>query len=373
VPKALVIDLMREKKDRAIATKFWMNNRPPDRITNMEGAMHTFVTPVVETLIIGDYQWRNGHSLAKFGESNGKIRGRKVLLSCLVQQDYEDENVMVRVASLSSQPIHGRSKFPDMLHWYQKQDDSIRRVYNTEIHRYLVHHLTFDHQLPSANDVEGRAMNVSQAVTFLEDILKQIPATVILQHVRGKYFVHQGRVFSLEIMLNTSIRQVKNEFVLLDKLCNTNGWVYTFNPPAIFVRFFGSHGTQLLSRLHGLAIKYVKQAVRIKRLKTIGWDDFGDSTIISLLQIALTGFTVRANSSLFSGGKNDGLYRAPLGEEKATLVIHNNSDAFGQNIETEAPGGSLDGVIGAYSSAAASLLRHRKDLCNNLLEIYESG
>ena len=44
------------------------------------------------------------------------------------------------------------------------------------------------------------------------------------------------------------------------------------------------------------------------------------------------------------------------------LVIHNNSDGFGQNIETEGMVGSLDGAIGSSSSAAASLERNRKDL-----------
>lgn len=44
-----------------------------------------------------------------------------------------------------------------------------------------------------------------------------------------------------------------------------------------------------------------------------------------------------------------------------TLVLHNNSDGFGQNIETEGVS-SLDGALGVYSSAAAGLHRKRKDL-----------
>src|ERR1700753_2188430 len=57
VPVELIHDLMREKKDSAIGGKYVTNNKPPDRITNMEGAMHTFVTPIVEATIHGDYQW----------------------------------------------------------------------------------------------------------------------------------------------------------------------------------------------------------------------------------------------------------------------------------------------------------------------------
>jgi hypothetical protein len=72
---------------------------------------------------------------------------------------------------------------------------------------------------------------------------------------------------------------------------------------------------------------------------------------------------------LFSGKTGAGLYNPPMDARGAMLVIHNNSDAFGQNIETEPSGGSLDGVVGEYSSASASLMRDRKDLCDNLIEV----
>lgn len=45
------------------------------------------------------------------------------------------------------------------------------------------------------------------------------------------------------------------------------------------------------------------------------------------------------------------------------LVLHNNSDAFGQNIETEGET-SMDGVIGYNSDAAVQLERGRSDLVN---------
>ena len=69
-----------------------------------------------------------------------------------------------------------------------------------------------------------------------------------------------------------------------------------------------------------------------------------------------------SRDQLFSGGKKSraGLYTPPPEAEGAMLVVHNNSDALGQNIESEYAGGSLDGVIGAYSSAAGSLMRDRE-------------
>lgn len=42
-------------------------------------------------------------------------------------------------------------------------------------------------------------------------------------------------------------------------------------------------------------------------------------------------------------------------------------DGFGQNIESEWESGSMDGAIGANSSASASLFREREDLVDNLM------
>jgi hypothetical protein len=55
-----------------------------------------------------------------------------------------------------------------------------------------------------------------------------------------------------------------------------------------------------------------------------------------------------------------------LGPENCALVLHNNADAFGQNIESERAT-SLDGVIGYYSDAACVLHRKRQDLVENII------
>jgi hypothetical protein len=77
VPPQLVRLLMRSKKDSAIAVKFeprrkvWKKGKSfvlQDEITNMEGAVHTFVTPVLSTCeMIGDYIFTHGHGISIFG------------------------------------------------------------------------------------------------------------------------------------------------------------------------------------------------------------------------------------------------------------------------------------------------------------------
>lgn len=380
VPPAMVQDLMREKKDSAIGVKFEKKNTPPDRITNMEGALHTFVTPIIDATIHGDYIWKGGHSIHRFGSHGNYQLGRRVLISALVHQDYEDSLVMMRVASCEVDEIIGRPEFPEMLHWTVKQDDVKRKQYNTKIHRYLIYHLTQDRILPSVSAVVKYAMTMVEALDFLELAIrsKKTPAT-LPAHMQGRFIKHhKGYIMSLEVMFNAAVHQTKNEIYLLETICPSQGYVYTFNPPKIFVRYIGKEGPDLLSLIHIAALKYVQTTKRMKGCRCIAWDDFSTPGILSLIRHALPDqphIQVHSKSDLFQipegmrDGIGEGLYGPPREAEDALLVIHNNSDGFGQNIETEPAGGSLDGVIGFYSSASGSLMRHRHDLCDRMYRI----
>ena len=55
-----------------------------------------------------------------------------------------------------------------------------------------------------------------------------------------------------------------------------------------------------------------------------------------------------------------------IGPQGLALVIHNNSDAFGQNIEFEGVS-SMDGMVGSYSNAACLLKRNRPDLLSRVV------
>ena len=110
-------------------------------------------------------------------------------------------------------------------------------------------------------------------------------------------------------------------------------------------------------------------------MRIFAWDDFNSPGILGSIKSALANNShvrVMSKSKLFARktkpGDGIGLYTPPEGCEDTILVLHNNSDGFGQNIETEGSYGSMDGALGANSSVAASLLRQREDLLDFIVE-----
>jgi len=372
VPPSMVKHLMRHKKDSAIAVKFQKNKAHPDKITNMEGAMHTFVNPFADITVHGDYEWQGHHSIREFGTHEGRQLGRQVLLSALIQQDFENEEVMLKVARLEDFEFLGLPTMPEMLSVSEKQDDQKRRKYDWDLRRYIVYHLVASHRLPTRAAVRDTAMTVHQTLDFLADAITNQPAATLAAHMQGRAIRHKTYYVSLEVLFMTALHQVRNEVYELEDLCARQGYVYTFNPPAIFARFFDGAGTELLSRVHVAALKLFARVAKLDACRCFVWNDFSSKTIFKLVQDALKErphIKVRRWTDVFVPTAKLGLYVPPAGCENSILVIHNNSDAFGQNIQTEPSGGSLDGVIGAYSSASASLLRTRGDLCDRLLKI----
>lgn len=366
---------MRYKKDRALGQKFRAHGGdPPDRITNLEGALHTFVIPTVLATMHGDYRYKGGHGATPFGSQDGYQLGRKVIVSALIQQDFEYDNVMLRVAGLGSHERIGKNELPKPILTKEKQEETFRRAYDDRIRDYLVYHLTADQRLPAVSDhIKETAFSIPGLLEFLAKEIKHVDALHLPNHIKDTFFHHRGHFISLEVMFTTAVHQILNEMLLLERLNKEHGYVYTFNPPRIFVQFFGSQGTELLSRIHVAAIKYVAGIlVKFEHCKIFAWADFNSPQILGLLRHALASqawIRVMRNDDLFSGKTGQGLYSPPTEALTAMLVVHNNSDAFGQNIETESDGGSLDGVYGAWSSTSGSLMRDRKDLCDNLFEV----
>src|SRR5215469_6824901 len=175
VPPNMVRHLMRNKKNSALGVKFLRREHNPDQISNMEGALHTFVTPVIDITIHGDYQRKAGHSIHQFGSVNGYRLGRCVLLSALIQQDFEDEQVMLKVARLEDYEFTGTPSCPQVLDVATKQLNEKRREYDHQLRRFLVYHLTASHRLPTRAAVRDVAMNLSQTLQFLSDAINHTP------------------------------------------------------------------------------------------------------------------------------------------------------------------------------------------------------
>lgn len=108
VPFTLAKHLMRRKRDVALATKYL----PGSAITNMEAALHTFVTPLVGIEMAGDYAFRNRHSVLPFGSAEGKQLVRRCVLSATIHLDFEDYDVGHALYSIGKRAVCGVERLP---------------------------------------------------------------------------------------------------------------------------------------------------------------------------------------------------------------------------------------------------------------------
>jgi hypothetical protein len=370
IPKSMTVHLMQRKKSSAIGVKF--ETHCLDKITDMEGALHTFVTPIVPYCeMVGDYRFEGMHGVSKFGSEDGKVLVRAVVMSASVHMDFETKKVMFAVCKLEDEEVVGREAGEwEILGMDGKQDEERRKEYDGMVRRHMVFHLTNDHMIPAKSNVKD-VMSDSQAINFLENLIttpSEIGAALV-----NKFIKTSSRdTISLELLFNTAIQQARNEFSGLEALC-PQGYIYTYNPPSIFAARLGS---TLLNRLMLSGLKVLSDTNTFTNMRIFAFNDYTDTVAVMLSKHALKAqkhVMVMRMDRLFQGpkgqydvkkvvGDREGLEGVREGLGKAMLVIHNNSDGFGQNVETEYSTGSLDGAIGANGSAAASLKRDRGDL-----------
>ncbi|PQE20093.1 Glycoside hydrolase protein [Rutstroemia sp. NJR-2017a BBW] len=366
---------MRRKKDSALGVKFIRK----DEITNMEGALHTFVIPVVPRCeMIGDYRYSaelGGHGVVLFGDidvesGDKKVKPkqsvrltRTVVMSASIHMDFEGLGVMLKVCKLDSMEVLG-ADLGSQEGWKplaveEKHDETTRSEYDKMLHQHMVFHLTKDRKLPSKSSIKN-PMSYAEALEFLEDVIlgdENISEAVFRKYAK----LHNKEVVSLELLFNVAFEQARNEFSALEALC-PQGYVYTYDPASIFALAIKP---PLLNRLMITAFKDLSNYNQFKNLKIFAFNNYAEPGILSLVSKALEkqkGVYVVDKAQLFKGPEWKYNISAFQQAEGAMLVIHNNSDGFGQNIETEGESGSLDGAIGSNSSAAASLERNREDL-----------
>lgn len=364
VPEMIVSRLISKKRDSAIAVKYL----PKSHITDMEGALHTFVNPVGKIHMLGDVLWR-GAKEGKKGSLFGNNQARPVILSATVLMDFElKDRVLFEIAALSSTPKKGKAlpddfEAPDLEEkWEGKEGEVRRKEYDAALKAHMIHHLSAGHELPAASSV--RAISLGEGIKKLEELIANGASADQLP----PYIKVGDMILATEVVFNILWRQVKNEFDVLEASL-TKGYVYTFNPPSIFYNGFGKDSDnirQLFARLQTLAIRKYNEEVGFYHLKVFGYSTFKDEKSIEWLQKVLS-VPVVARDALFMDSKDNVKYPPDTLDaslknelEGTALVIHNNSDAFGQNIETEGAS-SLDGVIGVYSDAACVLKRERDD------------
>lgn len=351
ISREMAEHLMRHKKDSALGVKY----KPGDEITNMEGAMHTFVTPICLCHMVGDYAAKMGHIATEF--ENHQLR--QVIISAAVHPDLEgldlwegeyDLDVMMSVLSLKDEAFSGEAldlntQVPSK---EEKLDPKFRAQYEEKLLRHMVYHLTKEHALPAKKDV--KTMNKYETIAFLEEQIAK--PTMDREALQNNYVEVYGHILSLEAYFNTYVLQLRNEFSAFEALF-PQGYIYTIDPPKIFSRAIG--GPDIPNRLQILAFKYLLQNNSFSHLKGIAHSD--DNCVDLLKTAAHQNIEIISKDEIFSGED----YTYFPSDASYALIRHNNSDGFGQNIETEGLT-SLDGWIGSYSDAACVLKRDRPDL-----------
>ncbi|KAG4430356.1 hypothetical protein IFR05_014160 [Cadophora sp. M221] len=382
VPPALVEHLMRKKRGSALGSKFV----PGAEITNMEGAMHTFVVPIVPRCETeGDYCFSAGHKATPpiTVNSGGKnvMMTRSVVMSATIHMDFELPTVMLELCRLRNEEVAGKDLNTDpafkILSKAEKQIPALREAYDDSLRKHMVFHLTTAHRLPSLSEPANKIMTLEKSLSFLEVLIND--SAHIPDQLVHRFTKVGTRTVSLELLFIAAFQLVRNEFSALEALC-PQGYIYTYDPPSIFACYVSP---ELSNRLIILAIKYLSSHNQLANLRIFGFNDYADPSALQLLQVALANqenVIVVSKIDLFraeDGRFEAGIWKVGKGKggnggrfdvgkwpaaKEAMLVVHNNSDGFGQNLETEFMSGSLDGAIGATSSAAGSLERGRKDL-----------
>ena len=242
-----------------------------------------------------------------------------------------------------------------------KKNPSFRENYDLALRKHLIYHLSSTRFLESY--IKIITWTRLQAIALLEDLIKN-PIT-FENCLTNQYVQLNNRILSLDILFNLYCEQLNIEFSALNQTID-NSYVYTIDPPSIFAKAIGirEEGVEVLNRLQCLAFKRLLQEQAFyQKLHIVTFNNYADKNTLYLLQGIFhpKGVKVISKSELFS---SSGEY---LGPENCALVLHNNSDGFGQNIEFEHET-SLDGIIGYYSDAASILHRQRPDLTKKIIE-----
>lgn len=332
VPKELVVHLMRKKKRLAIGVKF----ESGDAITNMEGACHTFVTPLVPVWMHGDYHYSGTHGVVHFptidNPALGSVqRARFVVLSALVQPDFENSDVMLHVSALTDDAVQAAGEAAPTwpaLNSVDRSNPKARAAYDEGVRRCLIAALVEGGSLPSRGAAASSAISPAKAISMIES---HIRSTTLPSNPLKAVFVDIGssNLVSLELLHKSAYHQARNELSGLDRVCQ-QGFVYTFQPPSIFARCIGA---TLLNRLQFLAIRQLceRSDFSTSRLRVYAFSDYADAGAIPLLRKAFErrpAIQVMKREDLYPAPEY--LYRPPASAREAVLVIHNNSDGFGQ-------------------------------------------
>ena len=263
--------------------------------------------------------------MLKFPTKWGRQQCRPALLSTQIHLDFETREVGAALYALDEEEVVGEPFEPfTVLEDSRKVKPAERKGYDDQLRRLAILHLTRDGRLPRARDTKPVSRN--DAVQLIEGDLRS--PTFNPELLRDKFVITSAGALSLEMLEQSYVASLVNELSVLEIIC-PNGHIYLYNPPSIFARFFPA---VLSTRLMALALRRIAADNDLSCLHTFAIDTFGDPDSLAIMKLALSAkqrVKVLSREELFGDG---GHLRCDTG---LTLVCHNNSDGFGQNIETE--------------------------------------
>ncbi len=349
VPDAFVEHFAKNKRAGAIGEKY----KPNTKITNMEGALHTFVTFILPTTLAGDPGWDNGYVINRRPDH----LGREVVLSTAIQPDFESRAVLWDLLHVSENSIQGESvsaDFKPLAERFPPDSSEFREAlpnYEDQLKRHMISFLTEEKRIPGSNEEGVEKLEGWKAMQLIRHLIEgEVPGAKDLKNV--VLSLGQREEFCLEALFNLVLEQIRYELSALDQLL-PQGYVYSIDPPKIFTRYLGDGGTRLLNHLQVFALRCLRdEGAHFQNLKCIAFNNFEEfDSSLDLMQKVFhdRGVEIISKKELYD---ENGNYKVPA---NMALVIHNNSDAFGQNIQSEEGKSSLDATVGQASDAAVSL------------------
>ncbi len=376
VPDQLVGHLLYDKRKKALATKF--QPQDPNPITNAEALYSQLRVQLTACHAAGDIIYQGQYSRFS-GDTT-----RPVIVSTNIHPDYEfgsnnlDRAVMWQLTAAGSYARKGEP-LPDdftVLAAQEKRDPEKLAEYEAMLLADLIYHCTEDHLIPALSDIPPEnILSQQNAAALFESIIKN-PTADIQKELKGKYIQIQGdnnSVHSLEILFSLYVHQLRNEFSGLEATL-PQGYVYTIDPPSIFAKAFDA---QAMNRLQILGMKHLFTNTPPVNVKVIAFNDNTDKGYLPLLRAAVPetvtvcpkyaqdGGVYKPQEIQTDGGKAKTVPVYNI-QQPYALVIHNNDDAFGDNITNEEGFGSLDAVVGALTTAANCLKRQQEAVSNGL-------
>ena len=333
-----------------------VNNFGPCMITPMEGCMHTYATPIVgDVRMCGDYYYEKGHCHVNFGGN----QYRQVILSAAIHPDCEvadpvppHQGVFVPLVEIG-ESVEGLNVSPPVLSLSDRHDPEKVANYDRQLLQRQIYSLTSRNRRISREEVT-KQYDITEAEKRVEGLIKAGKSREEIQgELRTEAILLNGRLISMEILYNSYIEQLQNELFTCEQLTGEEGYVYTIDPPRIFAGQLGDDGAHALNLFQCLALKTLQPSLRkLKRIGMGGAPDEQQAKIIELYNIRTKDLAMKKTE--MQDPDTHLLRQGVIGN--AALILHNNSDAFYQNIRYEAAGGSLDGEIGECCNACLALL-----------------